>query len=96
MPTALGFKKKAFYCAQYLAEVNGHRCLVSADGLTMHLALVSGVRYVSILTCTIRWETYEASGIDRISTQGNKMRIGGILSRSTLSRPGCQMDAPRT
>ena len=49
---------------EHLADVKGHRCLVSADSLPMHLALVSDVRCVSIFTCTIRWEIYEASGID--------------------------------
>src|SRR5439155_15908740 len=31
-----------------------HRCLVSGDSLPMHLALGSGVRCVSIFTCTSR------------------------------------------
>lgn len=44
---------------QHLADVQGHRCLVSGDSLPMHLALGSGVRCVSIFTCTSPWEIYE-------------------------------------
>jgi ADP-heptose:LPS heptosyltransferase len=43
---------------EHLADVQGHRCLVSGDGLPMHLALSSGVRCVSIFTCTSPWEIY--------------------------------------
>jgi len=38
--------------------VQGHRCLVSGDSLPMHLALGSGMRCVSIFTCTSPWEIY--------------------------------------
>ena len=44
---------------QHLADVQGHRCLVSGDSLPMHLALGSGVRCVSIFTCTSPWEIYD-------------------------------------
>jgi ADP-heptose:LPS heptosyltransferase len=44
---------------EHLADVQGHRCLVSGDSLPMHLALGSGVRCVSIFTCTSPWEIYE-------------------------------------
>src|SRR4030095_489760 len=43
---------------QHLADVQGHSCLVSGDSLPMHLALGSGVRCVSIFTCTSPWEIY--------------------------------------
>jgi lipopolysaccharide heptosyltransferase II len=43
---------------QHLADVQGHRCLVSGDSLPMHFALGSGVRCVSIFTCTSPWEIY--------------------------------------
>jgi ADP-heptose:LPS heptosyltransferase len=46
---------------EHLADVQGHRCLVSGDSLPMHLALGSGVRCVSIFTCTSPWEIYEYS-----------------------------------
>ena len=44
---------------EHLLDVQGHRCLVSGDSLPMHLALGSGVRCVSIFTCTSPWEIYE-------------------------------------
>jgi ADP-heptose:LPS heptosyltransferase len=44
---------------EHLADVQGHRCLVSGDSLPMHLALGSSVRCVSIFTCTSPWEIYE-------------------------------------
>jgi heptosyltransferase-2 len=43
---------------EHLADVQGHRCLVSGDSLPMHLALGSAVRCVSIFTCTSPWEIY--------------------------------------
>jgi heptosyltransferase-2 len=43
---------------EHLADVQGHRCLVSGDSLPMHLALGSGIRCVSIFTCTSPWEIY--------------------------------------
>ena len=43
---------------EHLADVQGHRCLVSGDSLPMHLALGSGLRCVSIFTCTSPWEIY--------------------------------------
>src|SRR5256886_5884814 len=43
----------------HLADVQGHRCVISGDSLPMHLALGSGLRCVSIFTCTSPWEIYE-------------------------------------
>ena len=43
---------------EHLADVQGHRCLVSGDSLPMHLALGSGVPCVSIFNCTSPWEIY--------------------------------------
>jgi lipopolysaccharide heptosyltransferase II len=43
---------------EHLADVHGHRCLVSGDSLPMHLALGTGVRCVSIFNCTAPWEIY--------------------------------------
>jgi heptosyltransferase II len=45
--------------SEHLADVRGHRCLVSGDSLPMHLALGSGVRCVSLFTCTSPWEIYD-------------------------------------
>ena len=44
---------------EHLADVRGHRCLVSGDSLPMHLALGSGVKCVSIFTCTSPWEIHD-------------------------------------
>ncbi|HEY4270908.1 MAG TPA: glycosyltransferase family 9 protein [Candidatus Udaeobacter sp.] len=44
---------------EHLADVQGHRCLVSGDSLPMHLAMGSGVRCISIFTCTSPWEIYD-------------------------------------
>ena len=43
---------------EHLADVRGHRCLVSGDTLPMHLALGSGIPCVSIFTCTSPWEIH--------------------------------------
>jgi heptosyltransferase II len=53
---------------EHLADVQGHRCLVSGDSLPMHLALGSGVRCVSIFTCTSPWEIYEYGLQKKISS----------------------------
>lgn len=42
----------------HLADVRGHRCLVSGDSLPMHLALGSAVKCVSIFICTSPWEIH--------------------------------------
>lgn len=44
---------------QHLADVRGHRCLLSGDSLPMHFALGSGIRCVSLFTCTSPWEIYD-------------------------------------
>lgn len=44
---------------EHLADVQGHRLLVSGDTLPMHLALGSGVRCVTLFNCTSPWEIYE-------------------------------------
>jgi hypothetical protein len=46
---------------EHLADVRGHRLLVSGDTLPMHLALGSGVRCVSLFTCTSPWEIFDYS-----------------------------------
>ena len=43
---------------EHLADVQGHRCLISGDSLPMHLALGSGLRCISIFTCTSPWEIH--------------------------------------
>jgi hypothetical protein len=41
---------------EHLADVQGHRCLVSGDSLPMHLGLGSAVCCVSIFTCASPWQ----------------------------------------
>jgi len=59
---AAGFKvnilQNRLSLLEHLADVQGHRCLVSGDSLPMHLALGSGLRCVSIFTCTSPWEIH--------------------------------------
>jgi heptosyltransferase-2 len=44
---------------EHLADVRGHRYLVSGDSLPMHLALGSGVPCVALFNCTSPWEIYD-------------------------------------
>jgi heptosyltransferase-2 len=44
---------------EHLADVQGHRVLVSGDTLPMHFALGSGVRCVTLFNCTSPWEIYD-------------------------------------
>jgi heptosyltransferase-2 len=43
---------------EHLCDVRNHRLLVGGDSLPMHLALGSGVRCVSLFTCTSPWEIH--------------------------------------
>jgi len=43
----------------HLADVRGHRCLVSGDSLPMHLALGSDIPCVGIFNCTSPWEIHD-------------------------------------
>jgi hypothetical protein len=42
----------------HLADVRGHRCLVSGDSLPMHLALGSEIPCVGLFNCTSPWEIH--------------------------------------
>jgi hypothetical protein len=54
----VNFLPKRNSLLEHLADVQGHRCLVSGDSLPMHLALGSSVRCVSLFTCTSPWEIF--------------------------------------
>jgi len=43
----------------HLADVRGHRCLVSGDSLPMHLALGSDIPCVGLFNCTSPWEIHD-------------------------------------
>jgi heptosyltransferase II len=55
----VNFLPKRTSLLEHLADVQGHRCLVSGDSLPMHLALGSLVRCVSLFTCTSPWEIFD-------------------------------------
>ena len=44
---------------EHLADVRGHRCLVSGDSLPMHLAIGSGIPSVALFNCTSPWEIHD-------------------------------------
>jgi heptosyltransferase-2 len=44
---------------EHLQDVRNHRILVSGDSLPMHFALGSGVRSVTLFTCTSPWEIHD-------------------------------------
>jgi len=44
---------------EHLADVRGHRCLVSGDSLPMHLALGSGIPSIALFNCTSPWEIFD-------------------------------------
>jgi heptosyltransferase-2 len=44
---------------EHIDDVKNHRCLVSGDTLPMHIALGSGVKCVTLFTCTSPWEIYD-------------------------------------
>jgi len=62
---------------EHLADVQGHRCVISGDSLPMHLALGSGLRCVSIFTCTSPWEIYEYGLQEKI--------VSPLLERFSIS-----------
>jgi ADP-heptose:LPS heptosyltransferase len=44
---------------EHLCDVRNHRVLVSGDSLPMHLGLGTGVRCVTLFTCTSPWEIHD-------------------------------------
>jgi len=51
---------------EHLADVRGHRCLVSGDSLPMHLSLGSGIKTVSLFNCTSPWEIYDYGILSKV------------------------------
>ena len=51
---------------EHLADVRGHRCLVSGDSLPMHLAIGSDIPCVSLFNCTSPWEIYDYSVLTKL------------------------------
>jgi heptosyltransferase-2 len=44
---------------EHVADIQGHRCLVGADSLPMHIALGARVPSVAIFNCTSPWEIHD-------------------------------------
>jgi ADP-heptose:LPS heptosyltransferase len=55
---------------EHINDVKNHRCLVSGDTLPMHIALGSGVRCVTLFTCTSPWEIYDYGVQTKIISPG--------------------------
>jgi heptosyltransferase-2 len=51
---------------EHLADVRGHRCVVSGDSLPMHLAIGSDIPSVALFNCTSPWEIYEYGILTKI------------------------------
>lgn len=51
---------------EHLADVRGHRCLVSGDSLPMHLGLGSGLGCIALFNCTSPWEIHEYGLLTKI------------------------------
>lgn len=51
---------------EHLADVRGHRCLVSGDSLPMHLGLGSGLGCVGLFNCTSPWEIHDYGLLTKI------------------------------
>jgi heptosyltransferase-2 len=62
----------------HLADVRGHRCLVSGDTLPMHLALGSGIPGVALFNCTSPWEIFDYGRLTKL--------ISPLLSELFYSR----------
>ena len=44
---------------EHIGDVRNHRFLVSGDTLPMHIALGSGIKCITLFTCTSPWEIYD-------------------------------------
>ena len=51
---------------EHLADVRGHRCLVSGDSLPMHLAIGSDIPCVGLFNCTSPWEIYNYGNLTKL------------------------------
>jgi heptosyltransferase-2 len=51
---------------EHLADVRGHRCVVSGDSLPMHLALGSRIPCVALFNCTSPWEIHDYGILTRL------------------------------
>ncbi|HET7031787.1 MAG TPA: hypothetical protein VFJ48_01590 [Casimicrobiaceae bacterium] len=70
---------------EHLADVRGHRCLVSGDSLPMHLALGSGLPAVALFNCTSPWEIHDYGILAKLVSPllGDYFYKRGFDSRAT-------------
>jgi hypothetical protein len=70
---------------EHLADVQGHRCLVSGDSSPIHWRWAAVGDAFRFLPAPLHGKYTKHLVSIRISTQSDKMRIGDIPTRSTLS-----------
>jgi heptosyltransferase-2 len=51
---------------EHLADIRGHRCVVSGDSLPMHLALGSRIPCVALFNCTSPWEIHDYGILNKL------------------------------
>ena len=54
----VNFLPKRKTLLEHIADVRGHKYLISGDSLPMHIALGSGIKCLTIFICTSPWEIY--------------------------------------
>jgi heptosyltransferase-2 len=74
---------------EHLADVQGHRCLVSGDSLPMHLALGSRISCVALFNCTSPWEIHDYAILTKFVSPllDEFFYKRGFDSRATLAIP---------
>jgi ADP-heptose:LPS heptosyltransferase len=74
---------------EHIDDVKNHRCLISGYTLPMHIALGSGVRCVTIYTCTSLWEIYDYGIQKKIVSQilGDFFYSRAYARRATTAIP---------
>jgi heptosyltransferase-2 len=72
---------------EHLADVRGHRCVVSGDSLPMHLAIGSGLLSVALFSCTSPWEIYDYGILTKVISPllGEFFYKRGFDSRATTA-----------
>jgi heptosyltransferase-2 len=85
----VNFLPKRATMLQHLADVRGHRCLVSGDSLPMHLALGSGIPCVALFNCTSPWEIYDYGILTKMISPllGEFFYKRGFDARATTAIP---------
>ncbi len=78
---------------EHLADVRGHRCVVSGDSLPMHLAIGSGVQSVALFNCTSPWEIHDYGILTKLVSPllGQFFYKRGFDSQATTAIPRDQV-----